>query len=345
LAAPLKAAIAGSVVSLGALHPDTCAPWALQDVWRGGKLIFSDSPEEPAAPGILYRDGTLLSTTHGEANRVFVYHTNGGATGRLRFSVLLTNRGSRAGRLTVVRHGTAGPSQDYLNTGKLAFERWLRSSAETPVPVAAGATVRLDTSFDAILAKHADLVHGIWDYTFDGPHEIAICALAEGGDPIANCAHLPVLAKDIHQRGTFPHADKRFAGRTVLPGAFVMGGNTPQDPNAQGVDRTDGSTVSLAGNYGVLYRMRLDPGGSESPNVALLIQPLGGAWGGAAMTTAGSGPGTILLLPDATAAVESAAHAVVAGTFTLPGRQRIQVEWLPTGGSSFPVRLIAVPYR
>ena len=347
----LTAAAQASTISLSGVNPITCPEIEMSQSWSGGKLIFSDSPESPTAKGKLYEDATLTATAGTAYNRVFLYHTNGKASGKARFTVLVKNLGAASATLTVQAKGTAGPSTSYLYAGKLAFNRWTLSTAGSGVAVAAGATVRIDSVFDALQASPANLLHGIWDYSFTQAHQITICMIDPNDDPLTVCPTLALLARDTHQRGTFPYADKIYdtaAGVQVDTTAdiqqFPLGGNTANDSAAVGVDVTDGSSQTLAGNYGILYRMHLNTKSSDGRNLGALINPRGGTWGGAINIVAGLLAGGKFLIPPTTGSNGDNTKASVAGRYAPGASFTIWAQFMPTGGSSFPLRWVLVPH-
>ncbi len=322
----------------------------MSETWSGGKLIFSDSPESPNVSGKLYEDGTLQATGDATPNRIFLYHVNGSDGNRMKFTVLLENMGTSTGTLTIQRRGTAGATSSYLFGGKVAFQRWLTSRAAEPETVAAGSTIRLDPVFDSTTAAKNYLLHGIWDYTFDQPHKIIICSLFEEDDPLSVCPVLPVLCRDIHQRGTFTFADKTYdSGSGVVVDTrngiqqLPIAGNTTDDASAVGIDQTDGSSLTLEGNYGVLYRIHLCAQSSDGQNLAFVFNPRGGAWGGAVNALPGITPGGIFLVPSAESLADNTKGAVE-GRYWLDYPLSVWLEFMPTGGSSFPVRFVSIPY-
>ena len=352
LVTDLNSASQGSIISLSGVKPLNCPEVAMTEAWSGGRLIFSDSPESPATPGILYRDASLPATPDGIANRVFLYHVNGNPGNRMKFTVQITNTGTDAGTLAIKQHGIAGPTTSYLYAGKVAFERWLNSKPGMPASVDPGQTVELDNGFDSTTAAKDFLMHGIWDYSFTQPHQVTICALNEDDEPLTVCPSLPVLPRDSHQRGTFHHADKVYqsADGIIVDTSsgvqqFSLAGNAPHDTNAQGIDRTDGSGMSLGGNYGILYRIQIATQSSDGQNLGMLANPRAGAWGGAVKASPGLLPGGVFLIPAGTGAVANNTEAALAGEYSPGSGLSVCLLWMPTGGSSFPVRLLAVPYN
>ncbi|MBV9085513.1 MAG: hypothetical protein JOZ62_22795 [Acidobacteriaceae bacterium] len=347
LVSALRNSTRGNIVNISGLAMNRCPELPLSGTWSGGALIFSDSPESPSMRGVLYRDATLAATTAATPNRIFVYHVNGRAMGPMTFAMVLTNLGAKTGILSVSRHGVAEPSRDYIDCGRTAFERFLNSSLGNEIAVPAGATVEIDKRFDLIRESPQDLAHGIWGYQFNQRHQITICSLFPGDDPVTVCPNLNVLARDQdHARGTFPHSDRIYRSKIGLLSSMQqvrLGGNTTADPDAQGIDRTDGSPMRLRGNYGILYRMNF-VGSSSMHDFALLISPLGGAWGGVIELLRENQRRDVIRMPSQASSIESSTEAVIGGTYGLTNGAGISLRWMPCGGSSFPVRLVAVSY-
>jgi hypothetical protein len=93
-----------------------------------------------------------------------------------------------------------------------------------------------------------------------------------------------------------------------------------------------------------LYRIRLGAQSSDGRNLGLALNPRGGAWGGAVNALPGITPGGVFLIPPSTAAVGSNTQAAIEGKYAPGSGLSIRIQFMPAGGSSFPVRMIAVPY-
>jgi hypothetical protein len=348
LATDLGNATQSDVISLSGVNPLNCPEIGMTQTWAGGHLVFSDSPESPTAKAKLYADLTLAATSGTNYNRVFVYHVNNsGATKR--FTVVIKNTGSAAGTLTVQQGGTAGPTTSFLYAGKLAFQRWLNAIAGSGVSVAAGGYQRLDTTFDTTNVTNGNLLHGIWDYSFTQSHEVHICMLNTGDSPTSVCPGLAVAARDSHVRGTFPNADKvyDFAGTidtTAGIQQFPLAGGTTNDTNAVGTDATDGSTQTLTGNFGIKYRMHFSVQTTDGKSFGFLFNPRGGQWGGAVKTLAGITVGGVFLVPATSGSTGDNTKGAVEGKYAPGTTPSPWCQFMPTGGSSFPLRFIAVPY-
>lgn len=350
LAADLSNAAQAAIISLSGVNPVNCPQVPMTETWSAGYLVFSDSPESPTARAMLYKDANLPATGT-NANRAFVYHVNNKPSGYMRFSVLIKNNSGSSGTLTVTKSGTAGPSTSYGYTGKMAFKRWLDSASGSGVAVSAGQTVRLDATFDTTDVAKSYLLHGIWDYTFTQPHTIMVCALNSNDNPITVGPTLPVAARDSHVRGTFAYCDKIYdnsAGYVVdtVDGIqqFPLGGNS--DTFVQGLDNAVNPPTSETniGNYGVLYRMHVATACSDGRNFGILLNPRAGAWGGATWAPGGFLPGGKFLIPDTTIMLSDPTKAAVAGKYNTGSGATFWMQFMPTGASAFPLRLVSVPY-
>lgn len=351
LANDLTAAAQGDVISLAGINPINCPETSMAETWSGGRLVFSDSPESPTQRGKLYEDAALPATSGDAYHRVFLYHVNNKPSGKMKFAVLIKNTSGVAATLQVQKSGTAGPSTSYGYAGKLAFQRWLLSTAGAAVSVPAGATVRLDAAFDALQGNPGNLLHGIWDYSMTQAHAVLVVALDANDNPLTVGPTLALLARDTHQRGTFPNCDKVYdtASGVVVDTAadiqqFPLGAGSANDAAAVGVDATDGSAQTLAGNYGVLYRMHLATASSDGRNLGYLINPRGGAWGGAQWALNGVTPGGKILVPTGTGLTSDSTKGTVCGKWSPGAGLTVWCQFMPTGGSAFPLRFVAVPY-
>jgi hypothetical protein len=183
------------------------------------------------------------------------------------------------------------------------------------------------------------------------PHEVLIVALNPTDDPIAVGPGLSLLARDTHQRGTFPSCDKVYdsAAGVVFDAAgeiksFPVGSGTAPDDAAVGVDTTDGTPMTLAGNFGVNHRIHVETTSTDGRNVGILINPRAGQWGGAVWAMAGVFPSGKILIPPTTASTGDNTKGAVEGKYVPGTALNIWAQFMPTGGSSFPVRFVLVPY-
>lgn len=340
---PVDLALPGATVALGDYADTTAWPAITPEVADGAApLLFSDSPETVDGPGLLYAD------TLSGPGRLYLYHATGGPP--LRYGVVARGVGAEAA-VTVTAEGLAGPSTDFLYTGRMAAARWL-TSARAPAPrvvtAPADRFVSLDDALSATRVAGGRLMHGLWDVDVAGTAEIRFVAVPDGEDPAALADAAVALPRDGHDRGTFVPAD-----RTVTVPCLdtdhgslrLRLGDGVADPFAGGVDALGGGTAeTLAGNYGVRYQLDLTVRSTDGRRLAVLLAPRGGPAAGAVQTSDGLFPGTVLDWPRDADDVRPG-DAVLLGVWDPPAHDHATIVWTPAGSSSLPVDLLLVAFR
>ena len=343
LATSLSSATRGDIVSLdsaaAAESTAPCFPVRVCIPKAAPPMLFSDSPESPSSSGVLYAD-----TVGPGRVRIYVYHTNGGNDGIARkFPVVVLNQGAADAHATILQKGIAGPSVNYVMVGKSAVTRWFASTAGSAITIPAGSRVVLDPDLDAVHAAHDELVHAIYDVSFDAPVKVSVVAVQASDDAASLTATLPLLPADAtHQRATFAAADRVIETEGLVSGDGIrkisLGGNEV-DLDLSGKDVVDGTNVALAGNYGVFYTLLV----GVASHQALILVPRGGAWGGGGDVTLGEdGAAGPVAFPSATESASADGSAVVAGRFATT--TSVRMHFISAGGSSLPVHLATVPF-
>ncbi len=331
-ASAIQAASRGQVISLDTTTVDSapCLPLNVCQPGSAPTLLFSDSPETPLTDGVLYADSIGPGSY-----RLYVYQANAGSASR-KFPVVALNQGTSDAHVIIVRRGLGGtPSTDYVGVGKAAVLDWLASSGAGTVTVPAGTRVLLDPALDALHANAQELVHAIYDVSLDAPLKVSFVSVAAGEDAASVTASLSLLPADTnHTRGTFPGAERWLAAPAALDTTTLRKfrlGDAPLDPPLSGTDATSGAPAMLGGNYGVLYRLKLQL--AASAGVAVFAR--GGDWGGAAAVPAGAdGTTSPIALPLATSALSAGNQAVLLGRF--PTGTTLDAQLLSAGGFERP---------
>lgn len=355
LVTDMGAAAQADVISMSGVNPLTCdLASSMAETWSGGKLLFSDSPETPSSTGQLFKSTGLAATSGTDYNRAFVYHVNGNSAAK-KIVVVLKNTSANSGTFTVQKEGIAGPTTAFAYAGKLGYNRWDTSTAHMGVTVTAGSTVAFSSTFDGTNVANGNLYHGIWDYSFTQTHDVYVCI----GVSEANCASSGLLAKDTHQRGTCDSNSKSYdtgAGVTLDTAtgvqSYPVAGNTTNDSAATCMDEAS-NAFNLGGNFGILYKMHITYQSTDTKKYAPCINPRAGSWGGAVWacpssdTSCGTNQlaGGHFLVPPLSGTTSDNSKCTVVGKYD-PG-VNTETEWsqfMPTGGSSFPVRFVLIPY-
>lgn len=336
----LDAAIAGSargdvVDAAGELDAAACMPVRACSLDDAPTLIFSDEPEYVASDGVLYAEQISAGRY-----RVYIYHVNDGAS-RRRFSAVALNETDNPVSLTVHRLAFTTPSTDYLAVGQAVARGYLTGPSKPARVVPPHTRVVVDDEVDGIVADPNELAHALFDVFATGPLKLSIVSVGENADAAEVTAGLSLLPNtQLHVRGTFPHPDRMLLTRhTGGLQRLRLGGDLPYDPDLVGTSFVDGGTVSLAGNFGSQYDIRvLSP---QAP-LTLLLNPRAGAWTGAMDGSAGLDMGGgALSLPATSSSLADADKAIGLGRYT--SNIDVGLRLLTGGSSSLPIHVVAVP--
>ncbi len=323
----LEMAAVGDVVSMAGLAVGSvpCRSVAVCVADDAPTLLFSDSPEQPAVDGVLYADAVPAGRY-----RLYVYHANGSSVLR-KFPVVVLNQGSALGQVRIERRGLAAPSASYVAQGQAVVLEWLQPRAATTLEVPAGERVLLDPDLDALHAKKNQLVNAIYDVVTDQPLKFSFVSVTAEQDAAVTTAGLPLLTREsAHQRGTFAKAERLIVGIGAAASRGVRRvrlGTGPLDDALEGIDAATGDPQSLLGNYGLLYRLELDPAGTSK----LAFSPRGGTWAGAALRA-----GVASALPRGSARAALATEAIYGGS------SAGLLQLMSAGGSSLPVDVLLI---
>ncbi len=94
----------------------------------------------------------------------------------------------------------------------------------------------------------------------------------------------------------------------------------------------------------MLYRIHMACSNSDGRNMGFLIAPRAGHWSGAVFAESGILSGGDFVIPSDGGTVSRKAEASVEGKYNPRASSPIWLQFMPTAGSSFPVRAVAVPY-
>jgi hypothetical protein len=313
----------------------------------GGSLFYSDSPEEVSSTGILYRD--LLPA--GSA-RVYLYHVNKIA-GNAKVTAVLQNAGSSTANVIVTRKTLPTPSSNFLAVGKAASQEFFTSSnSPSSFTIAPGAAALLDATADSTVVANSQLLHSIHDYTSDQPLTVTALLLSSTADTLASFGSQPVLANDANQREG-PFADTTRENATPLP--YNTTDNIKRiriaDGPALNVDAplagTDAEAANaaktLAGNYGVNYKVNVNVASGDGRRLALVVNPRAGGYAGyfkitTPVATAGQ------MAPVSSNVSLNTQAAVIARVEPVSTPRTLTIEFMPAGASSLPIEIGLVPY-
>lgn len=241
-------------------------------------LLFSDSPETFRDYGLLYRDAV-----DGKA-RVYLTHVNGMPSKEAVVALVGTNRTDRPVTLTLTRQAFSDRSKDYATQGRQALSRWYGASAASErneTLLAPGESTVLYVT-DALRSMEG--AHALFDLASDGEVTYETIAAPAGtkAEVAAFREEARPLARDIHDRGTFPVADiaLRADGRAWKdgePARLKIGVSGSLSGHwTEGEDALTGEPAMNFGNYGVFYHLTVDRPGEA----VFVLVPLRGLYKG-----------------------------------------------------------------
>lgn len=313
--------------------------WPVTISSYGGTLLFSDSPENVAADGILYQD-----TVKGQI-RVFFHHVNSSQVNK-RLTVVLENPGNQPVRVNVHRYGLGGPGRNYLAVGKDAQMKYFADCVQYEVLVPERDSVHLSRELADSIIRPGELVNGIYDFIADQPVRVKV-VMGPTGVSLRKFARIaPILPKDQYKlRGTFQWMDRMVLPRKVYDPAehgmvAITLADHQLDQYAKGIDATDGLEALNYGNFGIIYRLFL-PG--TQGKVSYYLNPRGGVYAGAMgikhqylrqppLAT----PGDRLFIGEGTV-------TTITPLGTYSGQDSLWFTFSPPGASNLPVKIVIMP--
>ena len=332
--------------------------WPVEAVDVGGTLLFSDSPETVASPGILYAD-----TVKGDA-RVLFYHVNASSE-TCNVAVMLENRSDQYAIVHITRGGMSQPSNDYLEVGRDTQIEYFDTKLNEVLYIGAGETRLLQAKMETTPLQPGQLIYGVYDFSSSVPVKVSVVMYPAADNPYEFIQTAPVLPKDAQRlRGTFTGMDRIIRStRPYNPDldgiVYIPIGDDHIDAYRRGIDATDGSSVVNYGNYGVLYRIEIPTVGRHGSQY--FLSPLGGKYAGAMRVELGNaGNSKLLLTPSRQSFFGD--NSTILGTpagqngmaFLTPGTEladlgtygrdaALSFEYSPPGASNLPVRFILAP--
>ena len=241
---------------------------------NAGLLIMSDSPENVFDYGILYQD-----TINAQQGRLLTYHVNKipapKATGA-GIIVIVENVEGNTVNFSLEKTGMKGPSADPLEVGgKVLDTHFSRMSPWETSSIEPGKSKIVYDSRTSINWKPNQLISMLSEFDTTGAVKITVASVG----PTTKLEHLGLLTylpKDQHPRGTFYVTER--AATINIPGREPSGILIGKDAGewVAGTDGITGETVYNKGNYGVEYKLTLNP----QEDTLIFVNCRGGAFRG-----------------------------------------------------------------
>ncbi|MNO66741.1 hypothetical protein D3C76_575380 [compost metagenome] len=295
-------------------------------------LIRSNSPETVYSEGLVYKETASGNT------RFMVHHVN--STGKnVKMYVIATNNNAETARFTQYNMGFGGPSPYATAAGKVSVDRYYESIQKNnnykDMWIAPGESKIVLSDLSNIAMKKNEVISLFSDAYSDRPLTYYVIMIDSSKDPFTSLPYLSELEEDVHNRGTYADATRNFEYSNLVgetPVRLMIGDNS-KDPYLVGTDGVTTDYKLNAGNFGVLYRIKLY---RVAPNTLITFNPRGGRYYGSIMVN-----GNIVQLSTAGSLSAPNEQAVLYRT----GEREQTVEMLFTAapGSNLSVNLLLQP--
>jgi len=328
---------------------------------RSPQLVFSDDPEY-----IIDTEAVVLEEAIKPGSiRVYLYNVNGVVKPQKmprKIVAMLKNTSNKIMHFKMLKHSTQMPSSNYFLVGKQGLADYFASKADDNImTLKPGEAVPLDPKLDSLVANYNDLVHGIYEFSIDQPGEVVIFQTS----PEANIMdalkriHYVVPPKHLEAgRGLFDTCNFKITSSKVLDtkdGSKILTiADGIFDPWVRGIEGTTKTPVTLDGNYGVMYTIKLKWKSSDGRGLALVTWcPQAGKaqWcNGMANTvvvSAGKFKGGIVELPVNKLVVGGVPDVILIQVFKPSKKgevQTIKLIYSPPGASCLPTPLGFIPF-
>ncbi|WP_422660682.1 stalk domain-containing protein [Paenibacillus sp. EC2-1] len=296
-------------------------------------LIRSNSPETVYTEGIVYRETGIGST------RFMIHHLN--ATGkRMKMYVVATNINDTNALLTTQYVGFGGPINIPTATGKASVQRYLESMQSgkdyQSIYLKPGESRVILQELSATPMKNEQVISMFADLYTDSPVRYDIVMIEENKDPIQKLPFLRLHPSDgVHNRGTYSDATRIIESNELIgntPSRLAIGDKV-SDPNLVGHDGITGYQTSNSGNFGVVYRIKLN---RVAPNTLISFNPRGGKYMGVVMVN-----GNIVGAPNSAASSAPNEASILYRTGTY--EQSVEITFTAAPGSSLPINFLFTP--
>jgi hypothetical protein len=336
------------------------------DEAQGPQFLLSDRPEY-----FLTENGIALQEeVKPGVVRLYIYHVPEATAGGKVISAVIENLGRKPMSLRFLRYAFPAPGTDYQRIAKDGLNAFLRSEPEkTARSVSPGKPETLDPRMDQTVARKDQLVHGFYEFEIDQPARVSV--FQRDPEQISSEAieSLPKLPRILPGKKS---------GNGAGRGIFRTCNFTVTNESSYVVDTTNGPTQLIvadgkrdgwirghdsienkddardAGNYGVMYRIRLTRASSDGRGLALLLCNLNarsqwcGRLAAAVEVNEGVFPGGVVRLPKEQPVFGEAEEAALIQKFPpLPKGKTgtIELVYSPPGAACIPTPLLLVPYQ
>ena len=361
----LQKASRGDVVRLELLKDRVHLPHVAVKIEgaAGPQFLLSDRPEYfLTGNGIALQEEVKAGMV-----RLYIYHVPEPMGGKKVITAVIENLAAKSMSLRFLRSAFPAPGTDYQRIAKEGLERFLscepEKNAKTILP---GRITVLDSQMDATAVTKDQLVHGFYEFEIDQPARVSVLQRDPdevSGEVVKVLPKLPQVLPGKKNgngagRGLFPTCDFTVTNEAVIDTVNgpmqLMVADGKRDGWIRGRDGIENNDTRNAGNYGVMYRIRLTRASSDGRGLALLLCNLNarsqwcGRLGAAMRVSDGVFPAGVVRLPSERAVFGEAEEGALIQKFPPLKKgetSTIELVYSPPGAACIPTPLVFIPYQ
>ncbi|MDB5108946.1 MAG: copper amine oxidase [Mucilaginibacter sp.] len=329
-------------------------------VLPGPQFIISDDPEYIRVPEAI----ALREAVQPGAVRLYVYNVNGVKEPNKiarKITAVIKNTGTGIMHLRMLKYASEKPSGNYFQIGKQGLADYFASVPENMTrSVKPGEAIAIDEKLEKNSVNYDELVHGFYEFVIDQPGEISVIQTdPKTPGPLALKRIKTVLPTSHNNagRGLFGVSNYQVITGGVLDTkngvTEIIMADGKKDPWVKGVEGGSGDQAELAGNYGVMYHVKMKWKSSDGKGLALVTwnsRSGDSQWcGGMAATmvvSKGKFDQGIIKLPSDQLVTKGAQEAILIQVFPPSAdgaEQTIDFTYSPPGASCLPTPLVFIP--
>ncbi|RXZ76592.1 copper amine oxidase N-terminal domain-containing protein [Paenibacillaceae bacterium] len=295
-------------------------------------LARSNSPETLSGEGIVF-----YSRLDGKIR--FLFHHQNRSAENLKIYLVATNPNASVARVRTTAFGMGGPNTYVSTSGKLAVSRYFSSSLDPKdnlaVSLQPGETKVIIPEMSQVPLKPGQVMSAYADLYADSYVEFRVVVVEGDNNPIDALPSLSHLDRDnYHVRGTFFGADRvlEISGRLGEKAQRIPLGDRYIDKYLDGFDEMTGDPERNTGNFGVLYKMKVE----VAPRTLIALNPRGGHYAGAFLVN-----GTVVNTTDNSILKDQNEAGVLYRTGD--AAETVDISFVIASGSNTPLQLLFLP--
>ncbi len=319
----------GQIVPAAASDLDALPRMGVLSATPSGRVLLFADVEPVVVSQVMYAD-----TVAGQG-RVFAYGVNG-TQAQQQVRIVARSATGAIVRVTRVGHGRPTTAGNAFATGASALANWLASQgggtyyvpADGQVVLAAGPWAGVGQVWETIL-----------DFDATAQVQVVIAAAGPGESLPQQYQTMPTPIR----RGTFAGADVHLAVQSNGTGDLLTFPPPPYPPAVQGYSALDpGIAPDNSGNWGIYYIIDFEVSPPQEEWVTWLLAPFSGPNHGANGAVLVQNA-TVLVARSGSDLHYGTAEAFAGRNFGGGGGDSIQIATMASGGSYYPVAIVAAP--